>query len=245
MNTLSKRNPGGLQGLLALVLLGCLLGVSTLYAQERLQGAWMQQEGDKNMLLLFQDGYLTRTDYTPQAFILSQGGLVESRGDSLRLRWEFDSQTPENVGQVLQGIFQIEGDILTLKLGEKTQTYRRMDTLEEPLAGVWQITQRKQAGQLGPVTHTGTRKTLKILSGNRFQWFAIDPGEKRFNATGGGRYTFEDGVYTEHIEFFSRDSTRVGASLEFQGAIKAGEWHHQGTSSKGQAIYEVWSKVQQ
>jgi hypothetical protein len=72
---------------------------------------------------------------------------------------------------------------------------------------------------------------------------AINPETKEFFGTGGGTYTFKSGKYTENIEFFSRDSSRVGASLSFDGKLNNGEWHQSGLSSKGDSIYEVWSRV--
>ena len=53
---------------------------------------------------------------------------------------------------------------------------------------------------------------------------------------------FENGKYTERIQFFSRDPQRVGASLSFIAELKDGDWHHSGLSSKGDKIYEVWSR---
>jgi hypothetical protein len=52
-----------------------------------------------------------------------------------------------------------------------------------------------------------------------------------------------NGVYTEVIEFFSRDASRVGAKLEFQGSVRDGDWHHLGLSSRGDPIYEIWSRI--
>jgi len=48
--------------------------------------------------------------------------------------------------------------------------------------------------------------------------------------------------YTEHIEFFSRDSSRVGASLSFDGSISDKVWTHKGASSKGDPIHEEWTR---
>src|SRR5690606_38160854 len=121
--------------------------------------------------------------------------------------------------------------------------FKRVDNGDAPLAGVWHITDRMQDGNLVPIQRTGTRKSLKILTGTRFQWIAIDPGTKQFMGTGGGTYTFENGKYTENIEFFSRDDSRVGAELSFDGTVKAGKWHHSGLSSKGEKIYEVWGRL--
>ena len=64
------------------------------------------------------------------------------------------------------------------------------------------------------------RKTMKILSGTRFQWIAFDTEKKEFKGTGGGTYTTINGKYSEKIEFFSRDKTRVGMSLEFDYNMK-------------------------
>jgi hypothetical protein len=86
------------------------------------------------------------------------------------------------------------------------------------------------------------RKTIKIMTGDRFQWAAINTATGEFFGTGGGTYTFKDGRYTEQIEFFSRDSSRVGMSLNFEGKVTDGDWHHRGKSSKGDPIYEIWSK---
>ena len=86
-----------------------------------------------------------------------------------------------------------------------------------------------------------SRKTMKILSGTRFQWIAYDTESKEFKGTGGGTYTTTNGKYTEKIEFFSRDISRVGASLEFDFELKLGDWVHSGKTSKGDPLYEFWS----
>ena len=88
----------------------------------------------------------------------------------------------------------------------------------------------------------GARKTMKILSGTRFQWIAYNNETKEFFGTGGGTYTTTDGKYTETIEFFSRDNSRVGAKLEFNYALEDGQWRHSGKSSKGDPMDEVWSQ---
>lgn len=85
------------------------------------------------------------------------------------------------------------------------------------------------------------RKTMKILSGTRFQWIAYNTETKQFMGTGGGTYTTENGEYTENIEFFSRDDSRVGNSLKFNYTLTDGNWNHQGVSSKGDPLNEIWT----
>ena len=84
---------------------------------------------------------------------------------------------------------------------------------------------------------------MKILSGTRFQWIAYHIDNKQFLGTGGGTYTTVNGEYTENIEFFSRDSSRVGATLSFDYEIKENEWHHsglRGLTARGRNFKWVW-----
>ena len=82
---------------------------------------------------------------------------------------------------------------------------------------------------------------MKILSGTRFQWIAFDTEKKEFKGTGGGTYSTIDGKYSEKIEFFSRDSSRVGMELEFDYNIENGDWIHKGKTSTGNPLHEIWS----
>src|SRR5690606_36833077 len=110
------------------------------------------------------------------------------------------------------------------------------------LHGAWLISGRQVDGKIEKRGTSGPRKTMKILTGTRFQWIAYNTQTKAFMGTGGGQYTTLDGTYTEQIGFFSRDDSRVGASLPFGYKLEQGDWHHFGKSSKGEPIYEVWSK---
>ena len=118
---------------------------------------------------------------------------------------------------------------------------QRTDNGNANLAGNWRITGRMRDGSIQPIEKSA-RKTLKILSSTRFQWMAINTETKEFSGTGGGTYTFKNGKYTENIEFFSRDSSRVGASLSFDGSVNNNMWTHKGLSSRGEPIHEEWSR---
>jgi hypothetical protein len=109
------------------------------------------------------------------------------------------------------------------------------------LAGAWLITARVDDGQVKKRT-PGPRKTMKILSGTRFQWIAYNSETREFSGTGAGTYTTMNGKYVETIDVFSRDNSRVGMKLEFDYSIKDGEWHHSGLSSKGEPVNEIWTK---
>ena len=109
------------------------------------------------------------------------------------------------------------------------------------LQGAWLMSGRVRDGKEQMRDTSGARKTMKLLSGTRFQWIAYNIETKEFSGTGGGTYTTVNGKYTENIEFFSRDDSRVGASLEFDFSLVDGTWNHRGFSSKGDAMHEIWS----
>ncbi len=123
-----------------------------------------------------------------------------------------------------------------------TEFSRLDDGKPGKLFGAWLFSNRIRNGEMGtPRSADNPRKTMKILSGTRFQWIAYNTETKEFMGTGGGTFTTKDGKYIENIDFFSRDNSRVGASLEFDYELKGNDWHHKGFSSKGDPIYEIWS----
>jgi len=70
------------------------------------------------------------------------------------------------------------------------------------LEGTWLFSNRMRNGKLGdPRSADNPRKTMKILSGTRFQWIAYNVETKEFMGTGGGTYTTTNGKYTENIDF--------------------------------------------
>lgn len=211
--------------------------------QQSLKGSWSRQSGDTSHLLICTDGYLSHSAYIGNKFLFTHGGPFTVNGSTLQVKWEYDSANPDNVGQTGNLTFAQSGGGLSLGASSNAMNaWKQEDNGNGPLNGNWRITQRMQEGKLQTIHQSGTRKTVKLLTGSKFQWVAIDPAAKGFYGTGGGRYTFENGKYTEHIEFFSRDNNRVGAALEFTGKVENGDWHHSGKSSNGSDIYEVWSR---
>lgn len=214
---------------------------STTSAQH-LDGAW-SLKGSDNHLLLVQDGYFSWTETTDQnEFVNTLGGKLKVDGSQLVIDLQFHSGDRYLVGESYTTPFTLKGDVLTTRHPEGYDLiWNRMDEKDQGLAGVWRITGRKVDGQISKMGRS-PRKTYKLLTPGHFQWIAMNTDTGEFFGTGGGSYTFKNGKYTEKIEFFSRDNSRVGVSLSFDGELKDGDWHHSGKSSKGDPIYEIWSK---
>lgn len=230
---------------LGLVLTTCLLAMG-LKAQIP-SGVYFFSEAEGEGLLHHEvkvaPGYLVYSVYTsnPAGFIKTLGGHYTLEGDSLKLALEFNSAYEQDALKTLTVPLAISGDTLNWG-GAEPMALVKTKTLEQPLDGLWLFATR------GPDTgqerrgEENSRKTLKFLRDGRFQWIAYDTADMRFSGTGGGHYEAQDGSYTETIEYFSRDNSRVGARLEFQYDLQGNDWHHKGLNSRGEPMYEIWAR---
>ena len=174
-------------------------------------------------------------------FSYTTGGAYTVKDDQLQMTVAFHTAEKEKVGSSQTVKVVLKNGLLQITTNAVAENYTRIDDGKSPLAGHWLITGRMNNGNMQTIT-PGARRTIKLLTGARFQWIAINSETKEFFGTGGGTYTFVNGKYTEHIEFFSRDSSRVGASLSFDGKVEGNNWHHSGLSSKGEPINEIWTR---
>jgi len=231
-----------------LILLPLLFCFGIISAQE-LDGAWklIQKNGetvsDREVIKIVQDGYfaLGSKDLSNNEFLGAAGGELSLEDETLTEIRDFDTYDAENIGSEQDYNISWEGENrMEISDGMTTKIWERVSEESDALTGTWVITGRERNGEINTMT-PGDRRTVKILSGGRFQWIAFNSATKEFNGSGGGTYTAENGKYIENIEFFSRDASRVGASLDFEYEVKDGKWHHKGKSSKGEPIYEIWS----
>lgn len=224
----------------------CILFYTPVILFSQLTGAYeLKDQGDpgERSVLVISENYMSTAVYNTQSndFIRTYGGAYKVIGNKLIMNMEFDTKDTNNIGKEIAYSFKSEAQNLWLEHSINVNWKR----IKEPLTaliGCWRITDRiGQDGNLSSMPQ-GDRKTLKIMSGSRFQWFAINPKTKQFSGTGGGTYTLVDGKYTEKIEFFSRDKTRVGAELSFEASVDGTKWTHKGKSSTGNPVHEVWTK---
>ncbi len=226
--------------LLRILSLACLMSISIIQAQvPEIASYEAEIEGDRAVMIVTPEFYsiaiFTQDDHD---FVGTEGGTWQDMGDgTVEVRREYNTLDTGTVGKPQRvGVDAMDGTLIVDGVSWKLVD----DGSIGKLGGAWLITGRQREGEMNRWT-PGERKTMKILSGTRFQWIAYHTGTKAFSGTGGGTYTTENGKYTETIDFFSRDKSRVGAELPFDFEMKDGEWHHSGLSSKGQPIYEIWS----
>jgi hypothetical protein len=214
-----------------------------------IDGAWdlVSTEGvptQGNITFMAVDGYAFYSIYSieSKSFRGSMGGKMSKTDTGYSFFMEYDSFDANTVGTTTPLEITFDGDKMTIiSDGEGTMIFERMDDAQGEMVGAWRITDRMRNGSMTAMQQ-GSRKTIKMLTGTRFQWVAYDPDAKSFSGTGGGTYTFKNGKYTETIEYHSRNSDRVGAVLPFEYEIKGKKWDHSGLSSTGNPIREIWTR---
>jgi hypothetical protein len=223
------------------------MSFSVLLHSQGIIGAWettsTSQTGDllKNVVI-FADGYqvLATYDATSGKFIHTNGGTWKLEGNTITEKVEFHTYNQELVGT--QASFKVRITKNEIEIVDNGMTLKRIDDGSPgKLQGAWLMSGRVRDGETQQRDTSRPRKTMKILSGTRFQWIAYNTETKQFMGTGGGTYTTKNGEYAENIEFFSRDDSKVGLSLKFNYELIDGKWHHSGLSSKGDPIHEIWS----
>ena len=222
-------------------LLACTISLS---AQTDLTGAWQSGSAENLSTMIVAGKFFSVAVYNSKekTYTGTYGGQWRIEKNQFVEIQEFNTMKPEQIGVEQRTELKTQKDKLIFKTGNSTQEFIRLDAGKPgELAGAWLITGRVTDKGMEKIT-PGARKTMKILSGTRFQWIAYNNETKEFSGTGGGTYTTRDGKYEETIEFFSRDNSRVGAKLEFDFALTDGDWRHSGKSSKGDPIDEIWSK---
>ena len=231
----------------SIILITILLFSFDLNSQS-LIGAWerIKVNGsgikEKQTVIFSSNGFQSISIFNAETgeFIYTNGGTWSLNGDDLIEKVEFDTRNPERVGS--EGTFKIILKKISL-VGPDGHPWKKVDEGKPgKLEGAWLMAGRFRNGKKQMRKTDGPRKTMKLLSGKRFQWIAYNTETKQFMGTGGGTYTTKNGIYTENIEFFSRDNSKAGLKLKFDFEVINSEWNHKGFSSKGDPMHEIWVK---
>ncbi len=174
--------------------------------------------------------YLIETQYIkePTEFILTRGGYYKKKGKTYNIELEFNSN--------------FENDGLTKIDLKKEKSWLKSQNKPIDLNGKWLMAGRVTEEGERRRDITRPRKTMKFLIDGYFQWIAFNTETFQFFGSGGGFYTAEKGIYTENIEFFSRNNNSVGKILPFKYEVQDSDWYHKGKSSKGKPMHEIWTK---
>ncbi len=231
--------------------LGILFLSSLGVGAQNLSGAWklMNINGKPfadECIKIYSDGYFMFGVHTAEGeFVKAGGGNYKTNGAEYTEVPDFYTSDSALVRKPLTYSFSLKKDELTLSAKGQKETWKKVDDTSSTVSGAWRFGARVNdegvAGQRRG--ENSPRQTMKILSGNYFQWAAFNYETKEFSGTGGGTYKLRDNQYTETIRFFSRDNSRVGISLTFECRLDGTDWYHKGKGTTGNPVSEVWEKV--
>ena len=196
--------------------------------------------------LMIKDSYfiLTIFNSAPASFHYTVGGILTTEGKNFTVNLEFNSAIAKDSLKTLKGTFQLKGNRCMvifdngLKLDLEKVT-KEDQNFEGAFLMAGRVTDQGESRRRIDVP----RITMKMLLDGHFQWIAFNKETFEFSGTGGGKYVADNtGAYIEQIEFFPRNSGRVGAKLPFKYNIKGNDWFHQGNSSAGEPMHEIWTK---
>lgn len=224
-----------------------ILAGTTLLSAQIQPAVYVSDTDNIRHELKIDDDYMVYTEYqqSPPKFIRTLGGFsrVETTDNKrLIVLLEFNSNYEKDPLRMLSIPIEIDGKNLILDWNSKmTFTPLPIPKKLQDLHGAWLFATRRPDKGQERRGEENPRKTLKFLQDGRFQWIAYNTDTFEFFGTGGGSFSSEDGKYVENIDFFSKDDSRVGTTLEFDYELKDGDWHHTGKNSKGEPLYEIWA----
>ena len=133
--------------------------------------------------------FYTEFDVENKKFVGSLGGVIKVMANRIMLINEFNTWLPDQVGTTYQMVGLLKANQVTftwLVDNEQVEMVcKRIDDGTSDLAGSWRITDRLRDGEM-QVMRQGSRKTIKMITGTRFQWAAFNSESKQFSGTGGG-----------------------------------------------------------
>lgn len=237
--------------IIALLFSITLLSTNIIAQVSTINGSWQCKDANGNTLtMICSDTYLMFGVYdsSQKKYVKSGGGNYQTSiamgKNILSYKRDFNTEDSTVVGLTVANFYTLDKTGLSISEGPLAGNWNRIDEAKssKAMSATWRIRAKEGADFKMQAVLKGPRKTLKILSGNRFQWAAFNTDTHQFFGTGGGTYTVKDGKYTENIEFFSRDNKRVGASLTFDCVVNGKDWTHAGQSSTGVRVHEIWEK---
>ncbi len=116
-------------------------------------------------------------------------------------------------------------------------------TDNHPLIGSWKLESFEYYGTWVSAEDT---TSLKHFTKTHFTWVDVQDSNGVVKAVGGGRVSYENNYFIEHIDYGKGDSIEklLGARVKFNWKIEDGVFHQTGVFPDGTTIYEKWVRVE-
>jgi len=147
-----------------------LMSVTSRLIGQDITGAWEHKENTLVDTYIYASGFFSVARYNTESkeFVSTYGGKFSVKEGKLTETVEFDTQAPDRIGTEAVHALTVGKGLTSMKL-DNAALNRVDDGKPGDLAGAWLITGRvNDKGEVRRST-PGARRTMKILSGTRFQ----------------------------------------------------------------------------
>ncbi len=218
-----------------------------------LNGAWrlVEKNGkpvEYEAIKLYSNSYFTYAAYEKDSgqFMEAKGGTYTLNNFSYKEHLDIDSNEPKHSGTTREYLNVLDNKQLTLTnliTGDKEKWVKFDEADNYEMAFCWRIHKKKDEGDAEWRTiEYRPRKTLKMITNSRYQVLALNSETGQFVGSSGGSWSGSSKDYIENVEFFSKDQSNVGKSLEFKRTFDKGLWLHTGKTTKGEDMMEKWHR---
>jgi hypothetical protein len=112
------------------------------------------------------------------------------------------------------------------------------------IQGTWKLISYNHVGDTILQTASPVVDRIKIINETSFCWLDVSASSNLVGSSAGGSYTYNNGKYTERIEYGSSGMVGyAGKDQVFNVKIENDKMYLSGSLSSGLRITEVWEKV--
>ncbi len=235
-----------------ILLLAFALGFSNFIMGQSIAGVWEQVNANGNTSrLICTDNYLMFAIFrtADQQFLSTSGGNFEIlKADSqkiLSFKRDFNSEDSTLVGLTIANVFSLVNDNLTIAQGPLAGTWLRIieKSNTEPFSNaLWRLRAKEDKSFKMQTVFKGPLKTIKLFSGEYFQWASFNIDTHQFFGTFGGSFSKKKEKYVEKITFSSKRNKDVNTLFEYDCTLNGKDWIHSRQSILGERVHEIWEK---
>jgi hypothetical protein len=116
-------------------------------------------------------------------------------------------------------------------------------TKASDLLGAWKMVSYKHGDT--PVQFTNDSvPSIKLITKSNFIWVRFPTNDRLVREVAGGTYSFNDGIYTETIDFggYSMKSY-INKDQVYKVKVENGKFYLYGVMTSGQKIEQIWERA--
>ncbi len=197
------------------------------WSPDPLIGAWSGQDSRDGraieVVVIFTAAHQVAVWFDPVdgEVVHTNGGLWSRSGTRVTEIVEFDSDNPGRVGSSVS--FDVDLSDTELSIVGSDMRLTRVDGGDQGrLEGAWLLFERLEAGRW--IASESSLRTVRLMSGERFQQVVYDPESGRLVSTLGGTYVTGRDELVETVEFRRSPPNAGGPQVRYSLRQDAGNW---------------------